>query len=137
MSASVPESHVDLLAGPYLATLTTIAPNGQPENTVVWCSWDGEYVLVNTAAGRRKWKNVQSNPRVALTVIDPKDPYRWIDVRGVVEAIEPDVDNANIDAHARLYVGAERYYGGFAPAERAAAETRVVMKIRPGRVLIS
>jgi PPOX class probable F420-dependent enzyme len=135
MSAAVPESHVDLLTGPYLATFTTIAPDGQPENTVVWCSWDGEHVLVNTAAGRRKWKNVRDNPKVALTVIDPKDPYRWVDVRGAVESIEPDIDNANINAHAKVYVGADSYYGGFAPAERAASEQRVILKVRPERVL--
>ena len=52
MPATVPASHVDLLTGPLYAVFTTVAANGQPENTVVWCSWDGSYVLVNTAAGR-------------------------------------------------------------------------------------
>ena len=61
-------------------SLTTMAPSGQPENTVVWCSWDGEYVLVNTADGRRKPDNVRKNPKVALTVIDPQNAFRWIDV---------------------------------------------------------
>ena len=105
MPATVPASHVDLLSGPYYAVLTTVAPSGQPENTVVWCSWDGSHVLVNTALGRRKHNNVLANPRVALTVIDPKDPFRWIDVRGTVEAIEEDKEYANINAHAKLYVG--------------------------------
>lgn len=136
MSEMIPDSHVDLLTGPVYATFTTIAPDGQPENTVVWCSWDGTHVLVNTAEGRRKWKNVQTNPKVALTVIDPKDPYRWMDVRGVVDEIVPDEGNANINAHARLYVGADRYYGGYTPAEREAKEKRLILKIRPTRVLV-
>lgn len=135
MAASVPASHVDLLTGPFYAVFTTVAPSGQPENTVVWCSWDGSYVIVNTASGRRKHNNVLENPRVALTVIDPQDPFRWIDVRGTVEAIEEDTDYANINAHAKLYAGADEYYGGFAPAERRGTEERLILKIRPDRVL--
>ena len=135
MPATVPSSHVDLLTGLFYAVFTTVAPNGQPENTVVWCSWDGSYVLVNTAAGRRKHKNVLEQPRVALTVIDPKDPFRWIDVRGTVEAIEEDADYASINAHAKLYAGADQYYGGFAPAENRGTEERLILKIRPERVL--
>jgi hypothetical protein len=78
---------------------------------------------------------VLANPRVALTVIDPKNPFRWIDVRGSVEAIEADENYANIDAHAKLYTGADKYYGGFAPADRAGTEERLILKIRPDRVL--
>lgn len=136
MPATIPASYVDLLTGPVYAVFTTIASNGQPENTVVWCSWDGSYVLVNTAGGRRKHKNVLENPRVALTVIDPKDPYRWLDVRGTVEAIEEDTGYANINAHAKLYAGVDQYYGGVAPAERKGKEERLILKIRPDRVLV-
>lgn len=129
-------SHLDLIEGPYVAVLTTLNPQGAPENSVVWCSWDGQHVLVNTADGRRKPQNVRRDPRVALTVVDPTDPFRWIDVRGVVEGIVPDADYANIDAHARLYAGVEHYYGGFAPVEARGTEERIIFKIRPQRVLI-
>ncbi|MFZ2359529.1 MAG: PPOX class F420-dependent oxidoreductase [Anaerolineae bacterium] len=135
MSQSIPASHLDLIEGPFYAILTTLNPKGAPENTVVWCSWDGQHVLVNTADGRRKPRNVRRDPRVALTVIDPTDPFRWIDVRGVVEEIVPDRDYTNINAHAKLYAGAEEYYGGFAPAERRGTEERIIFKIRPERVL--
>lgn len=135
MTSKIPASHVDLLEGPYFAVLTTIAPNGQPENTVVWCSWDGEHVLVNTADGRRKPENVRNNPKVALTVIDPQNPFRWIDVRGEVERIDDDSDYANINAHARLYAGVDEYYGGVAPAAAKGTERRVIFKIRPDRVV--
>lgn len=133
--ATIPESHMDLLTGPFYVILTTIAPDGQPENTIVWCSWDGEYVLVNTAAGRRKDENVRQNPLVAVTALDPQDPYRWIDVRGFVESVVPDEGNANIDAHAKLYTGADSYYGRYASAERQAKEQRVIIKIKPTRVV--
>jgi len=135
MSSKVPASHVDLLTGPYFAVLTTVAPSGQPENTVVWCSWDGEHVLVNTADGRRKPANVRNNPKVALTVIDPQDPFRWIDVRGEVAEIVPDPEYANIDAHAKLYAGVDEYYGGVSPIELKGKEDRIIFKIRPDRVL--
>lgn len=135
MNNLIPTSHLDLIEGPYYAVLTTVAPDGQPENTVVWCSWDGEYVLVNTADGRRKPNNVRQNPKVALTVIDPQDPFRWIDVRGEVEAIVDDSDYANINAHAKRYAGVEEYYGGVAPVERKGQERRIIFKIRPRRVV--
>lgn len=135
MPSAVPASHIDLLTGPIYCVFTTIAPNGGPENTVVWCSWDGEYVLVNTADGRRKANNVRNNPKVAITAIDPKDPFRWIDVRGTVVDIVDDPDYANINAHAKVYAGVDEYYGGVAPAERKGTEKRIVLKIRPDRVL--
>ena len=136
MSGKIPASHVDLLESPYVAVLTTVAPNSQPENTVVWCSWDGEYVLVNTADGRRKANNVRNNPKVALTVIDPQNAFRWIDVRGEVESIVLDPEYANINAHAKLYAGVDEYYGGVAPAEAKGTEARIIFKIRPDRVLV-
>jgi len=135
MSATIPASHLDLLTGPVYAVFTTVAANGQPENTVVWCSWDGSHLLVNTAAGRRKHKNVLANPKVALTAVDPTDPYRWIDVRGYVEEIVPDPEYKTIDAHAKLYCGVEHYYGDYAPIERRGTENRVDLKIRPTRVI--
>jgi PPOX class probable F420-dependent enzyme len=136
MSAYIPPSHLDLITGPIYSVLTTVAPSGAPENTVVWCSWDGEHVLVNTAAGRRKDKNVRANPQVALTAIDPQNPFRWVDVRGTVVEIVPDADYANINAHAKLYAGKDEYYGGVAPAEAKGAEQRVIYKIRPDRVVV-
>ena len=137
MSAQIPDTHLDLLTGPIFATLTTLSPSGAPENTIVWCSWDGTHVLVNTAEGRRKPKNVRANPKVALMALDPDDAFRWIDVRGVVEEIVPDPDFANINAHAKIYVGAHEYYGSVMPASMKGKEERVIFKIKPQRVVIS
>lgn len=135
MSTSIPDSHKDLIDGPVYSIFTTIAPDGNPENTVVWCSRDGDHVLVNTAAGRRKERNVRKNPQVALTAVDPQDPYRWIDVRGTVAEIVEDTDYSNINAHAKLYFGKDRYYGGAVPAEMEGTETRLILRIRPERVV--
>lgn len=135
MSVTIPASYQDLLEGANYAVLTTLSPKGAPENTVVWYSWDGEHVLVNTADGRRKPANVRHDPRVALTIVDPGNPYRWLDLRGIVEEIVPDPDYANINAHAKRYAGVDEYYGGMAPAEAKGTEQRIIFKIRPDRVL--
>ena len=136
MADTIPDSHLDLIAGPVYAVLTTIAPDGQPENTVVWCSWDGTHVIVNSTDDRRKTKNAGRNPKVALTAIDPQNPLRWIDVRGYVEEIVPDPEYRTINAHARLYEGADEFYGGYADESRRGRENRVDLKIRPTRVVV-
>jgi PPOX class probable F420-dependent enzyme len=135
MSETIPESHVELIAGPIYSTLTTIAPDGIPENTVIWCSWDGSYVLVNTRRNSRKIRNIEKNPKVALTAIDPKNAYNWIDVRGTVTDITTDVDYKNINSHAKIYRGEDEYYGGVAPLELKGRDERVIIRIKPERVV--
>ena len=135
MSATIPESHLDLIAGPVYAVLTSMAPDGQPENSVVCCSWDSAHVLVNSTDARRKTKNAGRNPKVAITAIDPNNPLRWIDVRGYVEEIVPDPEYKTISAHAKLYCGVDEFYGGYAPIERKGTENRVDLRIRPTRVI--
>ena len=136
MSATIPESHLNLITGPVAAALTTISPEGHPENSIIWCSWDGSHVLVATEANRRKARNVATNRRVALLAMDPENPYRWIDVRGTVEEVGPDTDYALIDAHAMLYEGQETYFGGVTSAADAEGQERIIFKIRPERVVI-
>lgn len=136
MPATIPESHLDLIAGPVYAVLTTISPDGGPENTVIWCSWDGSHILVNTADGRRKIENVRNNPKVAVFAMDPEDPFRWVDVRGGVDAIEADPDASNINSHCFLYTGNEEYYGSVAPADLKGKESRMILRIKPERVVI-
>lgn len=135
MSVTIPKSHLDLVERPIFGVFTTISPQGNPENTIVWFSWDGQYILVNTADGRRKLKNVRANPKVALTVLDPDNAFRWLDVRGEVVEIVEDVGYKNINAHARRYTGQDEYYGNAAPAELKGKETRLIFKIQPRRVV--
>jgi len=135
MTATIPDSYIDLIEGPVYNVLTTIAPNGAPENTVVWSSWDGSHVLVNTADDRRKFNNISANPQVALMAIDPQNPFRWIDIRGTVEEVVDDNDLLNINAHAKLYAGVDEYYGGVMPAEMKGTNNHAILKIRPQRVV--
>lgn len=132
----IPDSHKELLTGAFFAVFTTVAPDGMPENTVVWCKMDGDHVIVNTAAGRRKDQNIRKHRKVALTVLHPEDGFYWIDVRGEVEDIVPDADYAGINSLAELYTGKTPYYGGVAPAEREGTEERIIYKIKPERVVV-
>lgn len=135
MSTTIPESYLDLIAGPIYATFTTVNPQGGPENSVIWASWDGSHVVVNTRGESRKIANIKANPKVALMAVDPENPYRWVDVRGTVESVEPDENYQNINSHAKLYAGKDEYYGGVAPIEQKGTEQRVVVRIRPDRVV--
>ncbi len=134
MSANIPESHIDLIEGPVFAILTTVTADGQPQNTVMWCSWDGDQVLVNTRGTSKKVKNIRSNPKVALIAVDPQNPFRWVDVRGEVESIREDIDFENINSHAKLYMNVDEFYGNVAPIEQKGKEDRVVLRITPKQV---
>jgi PPOX class probable F420-dependent enzyme len=134
MPTTIPDSHRDLIDGPIMVTFTTIMPDGQPQSTIVWCNSDDEHVLVNSVAGRRKDKNIRRDPRITLMALDPNNPYRWIEVRGVVDEITEEGAVAHIDELSRLYENKPGFFGHVAPAERANLETRIIFKIRPVRV---
>jgi PPOX class probable F420-dependent enzyme len=135
MSQTIPQSHRDLIDGPNYVTFTTIMPDGQPQSSIVWCNSKGDHVLVNSAAGRQKDKNVRRDPRVNILSLDPTNPFRWIEIRGTVDEITEEGAVEHIDELARLYANAPSYYGHVTPAEQAPKETRVIYKIRPVRVL--
>jgi PPOX class probable F420-dependent enzyme len=100
-------------------------PDGQPQVTPVWVEFDGRHVIVNTAEGRQKDKNLQRDKRVALSLIDPENPYRYLEVRGeVVERTHNGAD-ANIDGLAKKYLGKDKY------PFRQPDEVRVIYKIEP------
>jgi nitroimidazol reductase NimA-like FMN-containing flavoprotein (pyridoxamine 5'-phosphate oxidase superfamily) len=85
----IPESHLDLIDGPYVVALTTVMPDGQPQTTPVWCNRKGEYIYINVMKGFRKEKNMRACPKVSLLMYDPKNPLRNIEIRGcVVEMTE-------------------------------------------------
>ena len=134
MASTIPDSHRDLIDGPVLVTFTTIMPDGQPQSTIVWCNSDDQHVLVNSITGRRKEKNILRDPRVTLLALDPKDPYRWIEIRGVVDEITQEGGVDHIDELVRLYEGQPAFFGYVAPAERADTETRIIFKIRPVKI---
>jgi PPOX class probable F420-dependent enzyme len=124
MSSSFPENYLDLFQKKSFGAFTTLMPDGSPQTTPVWIDYrDGE-IWVNSAIGRQKDKNVRRDPRVAIAVMDPENPYRYVEVRGRVREITQDSADAHIDAMAQKYLGQDKY------PYRQAGEQRVLYKIR-------
>jgi len=86
----IPDSHLDLLQRPLYAHLATIRPDGTPQVNPMWFSWDGEHLRFTNTTLRQKYRNVTAEPRVAISINDPDQPYRYLEVRGVVERIDAD-----------------------------------------------
>ena len=106
--AKLTERQREFLANPFVGTATTLRSDGSPQNTVVWVDVDEDAILVNTAEGRAKPKHLRRDPRVAITVVDPQNPYRWISVNGRAELTHEDAD-AQIDRLAKKYLGRDVY----------------------------
>ena len=121
----IPASHVDLLESTALAHVATIGPDGEPQVNPVWFGWDGTHVLFSQTTTRQKVRNLERDPRIALSIVDPDNPYRYLEIRGVVERVDPDPDIAFINSMAKKYLGQDRY-----PWHRPEDE-RVVVVVRP------
>ena len=132
-AVAIPASHVDLLTRPICGVLTTMAPDGQPESSLVWVDFDGEFAVVNTTLERRKGRNLQANPRLSLLVVDPADTSRFMQIRGDAELV---TDGAleHLDRVTRKYTSHPCYYGHVYPVEQRERETRVICRIHPRRV---
>jgi PPOX class probable F420-dependent enzyme len=128
MSQSIPEKYRDLFSKRAFASLATLMPDGSSQVTPVWVDLEGDLVVVNTARGRQKDKNMRRDPRVALAIIDPENPYRYLEIRGRVAEITEEGADPHIDKMAKKYLGADKY------PYRQPSETRVIFKIQPERV---
>jgi PPOX class probable F420-dependent enzyme len=128
MSQSIPDKYRDLFTKRAFASLATLMPDGSPQVTPVWVDLEGDLVLVNTARGRQKDKNMRRDPRVAMAVIDPENPYRYLEIRGRIAEITEEGADPHIDKMAKKYLGADKY------PYRQPSETRVIFKIQPERV---
>jgi PPOX class probable F420-dependent enzyme len=111
-------------------------PGGQPQSSLVWVDYDGTDLLICTARGRRKCRNMEADPRVTLLVVDPDNTSRWIEVRGRVAEITTEGAIAHADRLARRYTGKEHFYGGVYAADWQPYETRVLVKIAPVKVAL-
>jgi PPOX class probable F420-dependent enzyme len=110
------------------------SPGGLPQSSLVWVDYDGTHVLINTALGRRKCKNMQANPRISLLVVDPDRTERWIEVRGRVVEITTDGAILHANRLAQRYLGKERFYGDVYRSEWQQYETRVIVRVEPVKV---
>lgn len=109
------------------AALTTLMPGGQPQTQLMWVHADDEHLLINTEIGRQKFRNVEADPRVTVTVFDASNPYRYVEGRGrVVGTVGGDVARANIDELS------EKYTGG--PYANPIGTERVILQIAVDKV---
>jgi PPOX class probable F420-dependent enzyme len=128
--ADVPEEYEDLLTTACFATFATKLPDGSLHQTVTWVDYDGEHVLINTAEGRRKVKNVRGDPEVSVNVIDPEDGSRYISVAGEVTEVTSD----GAAEHANEL--GERYYGESDFMSRYDDDVvRVMIRIEPEKII--
>jgi PPOX class probable F420-dependent enzyme len=125
---TIPEEYLDLFEKKAFCHLATLMPDGSPQVTPVWVTYDGTHVLIDSAKGRVKDRNMRQDNRVALAISDPDDPYRYLQVRGrVVEITEEGADEL-IDQLAQKYLDVEEY------PYRQPDEVRVAYKIAPESV---
>ncbi len=125
MAVVIPEQYLDLFEKKTFANLATLMPDGSPQVTPVWVDFDGSHIIVNTARGRQKDKNMRRNRSVALVLSDPKNPYRYLEVRGRVAAMTEEGAGEHIDKMAKKYLGVDKY------PNLGANEVRVLYRIEP------
>lgn len=126
--ARLSEKVQDFLKQRNFGFLATVMPDGSPQVTAVWVDTDGQQVLVNTAEGRQKLRNVRRDPRVAISVVDPTNPYNQVVVRGRVDETTTEGAQEHIDKMAQKYLGQEKY------PWRGPDEQRVLIRIGPEHV---
>ena len=129
MAALLPSSHLDLFEKKAFAYLATHWPEDAMLVNPVWCDYDGTHVLLNSAQGRLKDRMMRRNPAVTLCVVDPDNPYRYLEIRGHVVAMMTDGAEAHVDRLAHKYLGQETY------PFRQPGEVRVLYRIAPDNVV--
>lgn len=130
MSNEIPEAYADLLTGPVYVQLASHMADGSIQVHPVWCGYDGAHVLINSAKGRVKDRNMRANPNVTVLAIDPENPYRWMEVRGKVAEISEAGADEHIDRLSEQYIQQSPY------PWREEGEVRVIYRIAPQRVVV-
>ena len=128
-TVAIPDKYKDLVSGKKaFASLATLMPDGQPQVTPVWFDYDGKNLMFNSARGRQKDLNVRRDPRVTLTISDPENPYRYVEVRGRVTEITQEGADKHIDKMAKKYLDKDVY------PFRQPGEVRVLYTVRPEKI---
>src|SRR5262245_38897098 len=121
---AVLRSYGDLLTRPLVAHLATVRPDGSPQVSPVWVRWDGTYLWLTMTTTRQRYRNITSHPSVAMSIIDPDDPYRYLEVRGRTERIDADPEAAEF-----LHLASR--YGLTIDAAPRDAPQRLAVAVRP------
>lgn len=127
--ATLPDAARALVDRPLIAAFTTLTPTGVPHTTPVWIARDGDVLLVNTASGRVKARNVERDPRVSVCMVDPDDPMNALAVEGTVVEVTTEGADALIDALSLKYTGSPTF------GAREPGQVRLTLRIRCDRIL--
>jgi PPOX class probable F420-dependent enzyme len=127
-AAKLTDSAKNILSKQAFGHLATSMPDGSPQVTPVWVDYEGDFVVINTAEGRAKPRNMRNDPRVALSATDPDNPYEAVIIRGRVSEMTDEGADEHIDAMAKKYLGKDSY------PFRQAGEQRVKVFIQPESV---
>ncbi|HEX2148606.1 MAG TPA: PPOX class F420-dependent oxidoreductase [Actinomycetota bacterium] len=114
---------------PNFGHLATLEPDGYPQVTPVWIDVDDEHILINTAKGRKKVRNIERDPRVSVEVVEQENPYSMLSVKGKVVGMTTDGADDHIDAMAKKYLGQDSY------PFRKEGEVRIILRIDPEKVI--
>jgi PPOX class probable F420-dependent enzyme len=124
MASKIPDNFKDLLTDKVaFAALATVMPDGSPQVTPVWFDYNDGTIRINTALGRRKVRNLGANPKLAMAIIDPDNPYRYLQIRGHVTSSTQEGADAHIDSLAKRYLNQDKY------PFRTPGEVRVIYEI--------
>ena len=126
--AAIPEKYRDIVDKKAFAQLATLMPDGSPHVSPVWFEYDGNHIVINSAKGRVKDKNMRRDPRVGMDIIDPDNPYRHLSIRGKVVDITENGAVEHINKLSKKYIGQDKY-----PWSRP-GEVRVTFEITPTAV---
>ena len=127
-AVKIPESHAHILESKALLYLALTQKDGSPQVSPVWFDTEDGLIRINSAKGRLKDKIMRARPAVAAAIVDPENPFTWIQIRGSVVKITEEGADAHIDKLANKYLGVETYQN------RTAGQVRVLYKIRPEKV---
>lgn len=127
MAKAPPKDYRDILDKHGFAHVATIGPHGEPQNNPVWFEWDGKRFLFSQTKDKQKFRNLKHDSRVAVSIQDPENPYRRVEIRGHVAEIEPDEDREFINHLAKTYRGEDEYQYDPPGTER------LIVKVEPDR----
>ena len=127
----IPHELLDLFEKPSLGHLATLMPDGSPHVSPIWVDYDGQYILINTAKGRRKEANMREHPRVVLDIVDPENPFRFLSIQGRVVGMTEEGASEHRDRLDTRYLGITKY------PVRDPQEIRLICKILPERIIVN
>jgi PPOX class probable F420-dependent enzyme len=130
MTDTLSANAIALIDRPILATLATVSSDGAPQVTPLWIETQDGDLLINTAQGRAKARNIERDRRVAITVIDPENPYNVVALKGTVVEETTEGADDHIDRLAHKYMGVDKY------PMRQEGEVRIILRIRPERIIM-